>query len=260
MANIFRVYKDSQVTTDRIRAEAAADSIVTPERVVYVFGTADDVAPNFTTVAGAISYAQSLVPTSAEPVVIRLFTKTDGTPYDLNELDNWGTYVEEYIYIYSDFVRVNTYDFVPVFLPAGLTAWYIDPNGVETLWVGREDGSAWPAVGYKEYVALVTQTGTNAPVATVLSNTLGSGTWSREVAGVYLITFPSSVFVLGNTFPDAGVSIFGQLAENMTYITQARNTQTTYGLNSSIANILEDATTPTDGVLANYAFSIRVYP
>jgi hypothetical protein len=28
--------------------------------------------------------------------------------------------------------------------------WYIDANGVETLWVGREDGSAWPAVGYKE--------------------------------------------------------------------------------------------------------------
>jgi hypothetical protein len=120
----------------------AVKSVAKPERTVYVFGTADDVAPNFTTVAGAITYAQSLVPTSTEPVVIRLFSKADGTPYDLYELDGWGTYVEEYIYIYSDFVRVNTYDSVPVFLPAGLTAWYIDPNGVETLWVGREDGSA----------------------------------------------------------------------------------------------------------------------
>jgi hypothetical protein len=260
MANIFRVYKDSQVTTDRIRAEAAADSIVTPARVVYVFGTADDVAPNFTTVAGAITYANSLTPIVTEPVVVRLFTKADGTPYDLAGLSSWTTYANSYIYFVSDFVRLNETTTLPTTLPSGQQVWYIDPNGVETLWVGREDGSAWPAVGYKEFVALVTQTGTNAPVATVLSNTLGSGTWSREVAGVYLITFPSSVFVLGNTFPDAGVSIFGQLAENMTYITQARNTQTTYGLNSSIANILEDATTPTDGVLANYAFSIRVYP
>jgi hypothetical protein len=176
MANIFRVYKDSQVTTDRIRAEAAADSIVTPERVVYVFGTADDVAPNFTTVDGALTYARSLVPDPDEPVVIRLFTKLDGTPYDLDGGDSWIVYAFESIYIYSDFKRLNTItDEVPTSLPAGLTVWYIDPNGVETLWVGREDGSAWPAVGYKEYVALVTYNdATNTIEADVLKNTLTS--------------------------------------------------------------------------------------
>jgi hypothetical protein len=143
MANIFRVYKDSQVTTDRIRAEAAADSIVIPERVVYVFGTADDVAPNFTTVAGALTYAQSLTPTVTEPVVIRLFTKLDGTPYDLTGIDTWTEYANQWIYIVSDFVRLNVETAeIPTILPAGQQVWYIDPNGVETLWVGREDGSA----------------------------------------------------------------------------------------------------------------------
>jgi hypothetical protein len=161
---------------------------------------------------------------------------------------------------FTQFRVDNVVTTLPTTLQYGQEVYYKDASGNLTLWVGHEDGTAWPAVGYKEYVALLTQEGTNAPVATVLSNTLGSGTWSREVAGVYLITFPSSVFVLGNTFPDSTVSTFGQLAEVMTYITQARDTQTTYSLNSSIANILEDATTPTDGILVNYAFSIRVYP
>jgi hypothetical protein len=42
---------------------------------------------------------------------------------------------------------------------------------------------------YKEYVATVTQTGTAAPVATVLNNTLG-GTlvWTRSATGTYLAT------------------------------------------------------------------------
>jgi hypothetical protein len=121
----------------------AVKSVAKPERVVYVFGTADDVAPNFTTLDGAVTYARSLVPDPDEPVVIRLFTKLDGTPYDLDGGDSWIVYAFESIYIYSDFKRLNTItDEVPSLLPEGLTIWYIDPNGVETLWVGREDGSA----------------------------------------------------------------------------------------------------------------------
>jgi len=189
MANIFRVYKDSQVTTDRIRAEAAADSIVTPARVVYVFGTADDVAPNFTTVAGAITYANSLTPIVTEPVVVRLFTKADGTPYDLAGLSSWTTYANSYIYFVSDFVRLNETTTLPTTLPSGQQVWYIDPNGVETLWVGREDGSAWPAVGYKEFVAGCSISTTSAPQITrVDANTLGTVTTSGT-AGEYAFTF-----------------------------------------------------------------------
>jgi hypothetical protein len=38
---------------------------------------------------------------------------------------------------------------------------------------------------YKVYTALLTQSGTDAPVATVLENTLGNITWSYEEAGKY---------------------------------------------------------------------------
>ena len=50
--------------------------------------------------------------------------------------------------------------------------------------------------GIKKYVALLTQTGTGAPVATVLENTLGvTITWSRIMSGQYFGTASSSVFV-----------------------------------------------------------------
>lgn len=68
-------------------------------------------------------------------------------------------------------------------------------------------GAAWEAVagggpGYLEYVALLTQSGTDAPVATVLKNTLGGTVvWTRETAGVYRGT-------LANAFPQGKVVIF----------------------------------------------------
>lgn len=42
--------------------------------------------------------------------------------------------------------------------------------------------------GYKVYTALLTQSGTDAPVATVLENTLGDIVWSREGEGKYIAT------------------------------------------------------------------------
>jgi hypothetical protein len=137
----------------------AVKSVAKPARTVYVFGTADDVAPNFTTVSGALTYANSLTPIVTEPVVIRTFTKSDGTPYTLAGLSSWTTYANQYIYFVSDFVRLNETTTLPTTLPAGQQVWYIDPNGVETLWVGREDGSAQLVGG-----ALV---GTFTPIFTV---------------------------------------------------------------------------------------------
>jgi hypothetical protein len=248
MANIFRVYKDSQVTTDRIRAEAAADSIVTPERVVYVFGTADDVAPNFTTVSGAITYANSLTPIVTEPVVIRLFTKADGTPYTLAGLSSWTTYANSYIYFASDFVRLNETTTLPTTLPAGLQVWYIDPNGVETLWVGREDGSAWPAVGYKEYVATLTQEGTNAPVASVLSSTIGTAiTYERVSFGQYRFTFPSGAVLM-----PFGIGVVSDLGGDIS-ISQS--------ISGNFVNLdsLESGS-PTDGYIDGWIVNLRIYP
>ena len=47
---------------------------------------------------------------------------------------------------------------------------------------------------YKVYTALLTQSGTNAPVATVLENTLGEITFSYENQGIYNIV-SSSLFI-----------------------------------------------------------------
>lgn len=54
--------------------------------------------------------------------------------------------------------------------------------------------------GYKEYVFSFTQTGTNNPVVTEMTNNTGlTFTFTRNSAGVYFLT-PSSSFNLSNTW------------------------------------------------------------
>jgi hypothetical protein len=237
-------------------AVKAVKSVAKPARTVYVFGTADDVAPNFTTVDGALTYANSLTPIVTEPVVIRLFTKADGTPYTLvpDEFDEWTVYANMYIYFVSDFVRLNETTTLPTTLPAGQQVWYIDPNGVETLWVGREDGSAWPAVGYKEYVALLSQSGTSAPTVSVLSNTIGAIVWTRFGMGNYSGT-------LSSAFPLLKVS----LSVNTTQVDASIGTEIAT-IGTSTASVVTVGTfesyggDSTDSVLLETPISIRVYP
>lgn len=53
--------------------------------------------------------------------------------------------------------------------------------------------------GYKVYTALLTQTGTNAPVATVLENTIGDIWFTYNNAGEYYIN-SSELFVLDKVY------------------------------------------------------------
>jgi hypothetical protein len=53
---------------------------------------------------------------------------------------------------------------------------------------------------YDSYTALLTQTSTNAPVATVLSSNLtGTFTWARTSAGIYTLTASTATFTSGKT-------------------------------------------------------------
>lgn len=52
---------------------------------------------------------------------------------------------------------------------------------------------------YKVYTALLTQSGTDAPVATVLENTLGDIVWNYENVGQYRATL-SDAFTLNKTY------------------------------------------------------------
>lgn len=64
---------------------------------------------------------------------------------------------------------------LPTTLEAGREVYYEDANGNLTLWVGHADGSAWPAVGYKEIrISLIYQAGGSIPDSNVLKNDFGS--------------------------------------------------------------------------------------
>lgn len=52
---------------------------------------------------------------------------------------------------------------------------------------------------YKVYRAILNQTGTSDPVATVLENTVGNIAWTRDSAGYYIGTL-TGVFLLNKTF------------------------------------------------------------
>jgi len=79
-----------------------------------------------------------------------------------------------------------------------------DSSGViETLATTEVLAAEALATEPKEYVALLTQTGTNAPVATVLKNTLGSvPVWSYDVVGGYYLTL-SNAFTANKTNVEA---------------------------------------------------------
>lgn len=67
--------------------------------------------------------------------------------------------------------------------------------------VGGEDDTANWQVEPKTYKAILIQTGTNAPVATVLYNTLGNIVWSRQSTGLFFGT-------LANAFPSGKVFFY----------------------------------------------------
>jgi len=71
---------------------------------------------------------------------------------------------------------------------------------IKSITLGLDDGTGTPAY-MKRYVALMTQTADNDPVATELENDLGTITWSRISAGVYDgVLSGGNLFVEDKTF------------------------------------------------------------
>ena len=103
---------------------------------------------------------------------------------------------------------------------------------------------------YKVYTALLTQSGTNAPVATVLENTLGvTVVWTRIAVGSYRATPSSSIFLGDKTF----------------YIFNSNNQGSGFEVNSSLNDINDlriytvDVGELVDGSLDNLPVEVRVY-
>lgn len=104
---------------------------------------------------------------------------------------------------------------------------------------------------YTVYTALLTQTGTDAPVATVLQNTLGGEVvWSYDSPGYYLGT-------LAGAFPAGRVVCF---------LTNGLQTGLLMGVIDTAPNVFSvfsyDAatSTPTDGIMGEASIEIRQYP
>lgn len=71
---------------------------------------------------------------------------------------------------------------------------------LESSAVKYVDGGDIGGASYLKYVALLSQSGTDAPTATVLENTLGGTVvWTRDSAGYYLGTL-ASAFTISKTF------------------------------------------------------------
>jgi len=106
---------------------------------------------------------------------------------------------------------------------------------------------------YKIYVALLTQTGTSAPVATILENTLGFTPFiSYSSPGVYLYT-SSAGFPTNKTAFFPGVA-FGGTGGNIEF-------DIDYGTPNDIYFYTRDNTgTNVNGLLKTTPIEIRVYP
>lgn len=149
--------------------------------------------------------------------------------------------------------------------------WTADNPTLPAGWEGVEsdtglekhgDGlTAWNSlgysVGYKEYTALLTQTGTDAPVPTVLKNTLGGPVvWSRNANGRYAGTL-AGAFAANKTAVNSGVcvgsagdTLIGCFAGNRTDANTVR----------IVTSAMNDLSGASDDVLVATEVSIKVYP
>ena len=113
------------------------------------------------------------------------------------------------------------------------------------------DAAARP---YKVYTALLSQTGTNAPVATVLENTLGGTViWSRVSTGTYVGTL-AGVFAVNKTicFHQRSSDLASSSAFDYS-MSSAQGSTNTVDLKSTLAGGLAD------GLIIRSSVEIRVY-
>jgi hypothetical protein len=114
------------------------------------------------------------------------------------------------------------------------------------------DGTHINTDGVKRYLALLTQSGTSSPVATVLENTLGgtptfgyveAGSYTATLTGAF--TADKTVVFMGGTTIGGGYVIEGARIDNNTIAFS------TYDVGGAIQ---------TDNVLSATAIEIRIYP
>lgn len=124
-----------------------------------------------------------------------------------------------------------------------------EPNSITPSNVNdRLDAIADELRPYKEYIALLNQSGENAPVATIISNTIGEIVWSYEDMGVYQATL-TGAFTQDKTYMILGSEV-----------NTSADFQTERITNSAIELTVAAGGNPIDDALINKLIEIRVYP
>jgi len=77
---------------------------------------------------------------------------------------------------FTQFRDDNITTTLPTTLEYGKEVYYKDASGNLTLWVGHEDGTAWPAVGYKElrFVGFYSSFDSEASISLLEKNEIGA--------------------------------------------------------------------------------------
>jgi len=105
---------------------------------------------------------------------------------------------------------------------------------------GFKTASGGSGASYKVYTALLTQSGTDAPVATVLDNTIGNIVWTRNDIGQYLGTlsmaFPQNqtfyqTAIISKSSNGSAVEMMWNDVDSLTVQTQSSNLDTDDFLN-----------------------------
>lgn len=122
------------------------------------------------------------------------------------------------------------------------------PATLSTQLVTKGQLDAVTSRPYKVYTALISQSGTNAPVATVLENTLGGTVvWSRTSTGIYLGTL-TGVFLLNK------VTVFNTNGTFQQSFQGGRSSD-----NAVVVNTTNFSGTLNDGLISGNSIEIRVY-
>ena len=121
------------------------------------------------------------------------------------------------------------------------------------MWGIFKNSSSSSSASYLTYVALLTQTGVNDPVPTILENTLGGvPVWVRGTNGIYTCTL-SGAFPLISTFIICGTNANG--GSDFLYSIQSSGAPNSFILYTRTS----DTNTLADGLLTYNPIEIRTY-
>ncbi len=127
----------------------------------------------------------------------------------------------------------------------------VTPADVRTSIINTIDTLVGVGVQPKVYKAILNQTGTNAPVATVLVNTLGGTVvWTRSGVGTYLATlaaaFPADKTIIFSTSP---------------VLLEDGESSSAYAGSDDVFNVVSySSSVASDGVINQFSVIVEVYP